>query len=302
LEHLPSFGLVVESIGVAAEEQWEEQENMLKRFGPSPISAVPKRAMEQLQQPEIILVPDESGSASPRVSSEDSDSEMQLPDPDESNVVITGNGVEIEYDGPMWTVPRFPFRDFGPRQPEPTSDWVTPAEQHMFGIELKFPVTWEKFKENLTTNGEHTFTVIEQKRYDECSVAPGRGNDVIVGSVLVISTDTMITTLKAACSGEGHEAYAGWNIHSLLKAIPFDSEVTILVESSDLMWAFRNCFEQEGRGVKPEECTKMPQWKTMTKMMRSKGIQMWAREFNEDENGRDLGGTGDDGARSERKE
>jgi hypothetical protein len=50
-----------------------------------------------------ILVPDESGPASARVSSEDSDSEMHSPDPDESNVAITGNGAEIEHDGPMWT-------------------------------------------------------------------------------------------------------------------------------------------------------------------------------------------------------
>jgi hypothetical protein len=54
---------------------------MRKRFHPSPVSAILKRAMKQPPQPEIILVPDESGSVSPRVSSEDSDSEAQLPDP-----------------------------------------------------------------------------------------------------------------------------------------------------------------------------------------------------------------------------
>jgi hypothetical protein len=34
LEHLPLSGLVVESIGLAAEERREEQENILKRFQP----------------------------------------------------------------------------------------------------------------------------------------------------------------------------------------------------------------------------------------------------------------------------
>jgi hypothetical protein len=38
LEHLPLFGLVVESLGLAGEEQREEQENMLNRFRPSPMS------------------------------------------------------------------------------------------------------------------------------------------------------------------------------------------------------------------------------------------------------------------------
>jgi hypothetical protein len=92
----------------------------------------------------------------------------------------------------------------------------------MFGIEGRYPVTWEMFQENLKTNGERVFTAIEQKRIEECSVAPGPSNDVIVGSVLVIWTDTMITTLKTVCNGDWPQAYSGWNISSLLNAIPFN--------------------------------------------------------------------------------
>jgi hypothetical protein len=99
LEHLSPFGFVGESISLAAGEQREEQETMFKRFKHSPVSAILEGDVEQPQQPEIILVPDESGSGSPspRVSSQDSGSDMQLPDPDESSLVITGNGVEAEY-------------------------------------------------------------------------------------------------------------------------------------------------------------------------------------------------------------
>jgi hypothetical protein len=59
----------------------------------------------------------------------------------------------------------------------------------------------EEFKENLRTNGEHMFTAIEQKRYEECSVAPWPSNDVIIGSVLAIWTDTVNTTLKSPENG-----------------------------------------------------------------------------------------------------
>jgi hypothetical protein len=82
----------VYSVGITADEQREDQENMLRRFEPSPVSALLKRAMEQGPQPEIALVPSDSGSASLKVSSEDSDSEMQLSDPDENGVIITGGG------------------------------------------------------------------------------------------------------------------------------------------------------------------------------------------------------------------
>jgi hypothetical protein len=98
-DHLPPSAYVVGSVGLAAKEQMEEQENMLKRFKPSPVSGILKRAIEQPAQSEIILVPSDSGSISPKVSSKDSDSEMQLPDSDESSVVFTGNGAEVVYDG-----------------------------------------------------------------------------------------------------------------------------------------------------------------------------------------------------------
>jgi hypothetical protein len=61
---LPPFGMVVESIGLAAEAQRTEQEEMIRRFKPSPVSAILRRAMEQPPQPEITLFPDESSSSS----------------------------------------------------------------------------------------------------------------------------------------------------------------------------------------------------------------------------------------------
>jgi hypothetical protein len=118
----------------------------------------------------------------------------------------------------------------------------------MFGIDGKYPVPWERFQENLTTNGGRTFMAIEQNRYEECSVAPGPSNDVIIGSVLVNWTDITFTTLKTASNGDWPQAYAGWNISGLPKAIPFDSEVTILVEPCHVMSAFKYRFEWEGRG------------------------------------------------------
>jgi hypothetical protein len=90
--------------------------------------------MEQPTQQEIILVRSDSGSASPKVSSEYSDSEIQLPDPEESNVVITGGDVSLAYDGPTWQ----PGRPIVFSNVDPTfQDWATPADQHIFGIDEK---------------------------------------------------------------------------------------------------------------------------------------------------------------------
>jgi hypothetical protein len=81
----------------------------------------------------------------------------------------------------------------------------------MFAIEGKRPVSWEQFKEELRTNGEHFFTAIDQQRHEDCSIPPGPGNDVIVAPVLVIWTDTMITTLKTSSIGDWPQALETWN-------------------------------------------------------------------------------------------
>lgn len=100
-EHLPTCGITIKSVGLAAEEQREEQENMLRRFQPSPVSAILRQTMEQGPQPEIIVVLSESSSSSPRVSSKDSDSEAQGLDQDDSGVVISRPNM----DGPKLCVP-----------------------------------------------------------------------------------------------------------------------------------------------------------------------------------------------------
>jgi hypothetical protein len=54
------------------------------------------------------------------------------------------------------------------------------------------------------------------------------------------------------------------------------------VESSDVIPEFEQCLEQTGKEVEPEEYTTMPQWQKKKKMMKSKGIEILAREFNEE--------------------
>jgi hypothetical protein len=64
----PLDGFVAQSVGLAEDEERGNQEEMLRRFKPSPVSATLKRAMEQPKQLEIVYVADESESESPKVS------------------------------------------------------------------------------------------------------------------------------------------------------------------------------------------------------------------------------------------
>jgi hypothetical protein len=61
------------------------------------------------------------------------------------------------------------------------------------------------------------------------------------------------------------------------------SEVTVLVESSEVMYALKHCFDQAAKGASPEEDTSMPQWKMMMMtMMKDKRIGVLARTLDED--------------------
>jgi hypothetical protein len=139
-EHLPLGGTIVRSIGLPTEEQREEQAEIIRRFQPSPVSEILKRAMEQPQQSEIVMVQSESEAPSPRVSSEDSDSDARDPCPDDENT-------------PTWTVPSFPFHDHIVQQPESYPDLETTVRNCLNDT----AGVWARIS-SLTVRGMHTRT------------------------------------------------------------------------------------------------------------------------------------------------
>jgi hypothetical protein len=80
----------------------------------------------------------------------------------------------------------------------------------------------------IVDQGEMVYTAIEQKRYEECSVVPGPDNDVIVAIVLVISTDTLVTTLKMSGKEDWPQALTAFALGSLFKTIQFNSQVNLI--------------------------------------------------------------------------
>jgi hypothetical protein len=62
----------------------------------------------------------------------------------------------------------------------------------MFWIEVERPVPWMQFKEMIA------YGVVEQKTYGECTGTPHPDKDDIVASVLVIWTESLITTMNVA--------------------------------------------------------------------------------------------------------
>jgi hypothetical protein len=146
---------------------------------------------------DLLLIPsgsEESAIPSPRNSSDDSDGDVTIPDPDDSGVVqaVSGNGFQIVHqvrdEAPTWTVPRISFHTHEIRsQQVEAPEWMREADKHMLKIENVSVRSWRI----LVRIG-----AVEMRRYEECTASPAPDNDVIVAAVLAVWTDTLISTLK----------------------------------------------------------------------------------------------------------
>jgi hypothetical protein len=72
------------------------------------------------------------------------------------------------------------------------------GDMHTLKIEDHQAIPWEHFRDAIEASWEMNFGVIEQRRDEECIVAPEPGSDVIVAEILGVSTDTLISTMKMA--------------------------------------------------------------------------------------------------------
>jgi hypothetical protein len=79
----------------------------------------------------------------------------------------------------------------------------------VLGVEAHQTVSWEQFKDIIADTGGVKYGVVEQKRYEECTVARDPDNDVIVAAVLVTWTETLIMTLKVARKDDWPIAHTG---------------------------------------------------------------------------------------------
>jgi hypothetical protein len=193
-KHLPPDSVPAISVGLDAEERPQRQEELLQHFRPSLASVILRRAMEQPPQPEIVLIQSDSEPASPQVSSDDSDGDALVPDPDDSGIVqaVSGNGFQIVDppvdDASSWTLPSFPFYKHVPTPvlPMPPSEWITEADKHILGVDGHHAVFWEQFKNLIVEQRDVKFGVTEQKPHEECTIARGQDNDVIAAFPVVL--------------------------------------------------------------------------------------------------------------------
>jgi hypothetical protein len=154
-----------------------------------------------------------------------------------------------------------------------TPEWMTKPDKHMLGIEVHQAVSWVHFGDYAEEQGGSKFDAIEQKRHEECTVAPGPGNDVIMAAISAMWRETPVTSWKVS-GKEDLRASQGWlALVALSKTIPALSEVMILLESADVVAAVIECERMEGQHFDPINNTDSLQRRGMPPTWKNNGIQ-----------------------------
>jgi hypothetical protein len=134
------------------------------------------------------------GNSSAPVSTDDSDSDMLVTNPD-SNTIIVGGDARIEDEDQAVSSAPHPWtrdsladaqRDAARQRAfEEQYSWMTEEDQHMFRTGLQ-PVQWEQFEKVISQNGEMHFNAIEQRRFEEEGAELTPGSLPIVGATIVV--------------------------------------------------------------------------------------------------------------------
>jgi hypothetical protein len=111
----------------------------------------------------------------------------------------------------------------GTTQQAHAPEWRTEADKAMLTVDHLQAVPWEHFKECTEALGEMMIGAVEMMRFEECTVAPGPGNDVIVASVLVVWTETIISTMKLVRYGDWPVGHSVEALEMLFHALPVDT-------------------------------------------------------------------------------
>jgi hypothetical protein len=183
------------------------------------------------------------------------------------------------YDVAVWSESTRAIH-YGPEFQYP--EWATSGDKHMFGIGERRVMNEEEFVTYLHVGDESGVYVLEQKRYEECSEAPGPDNEVVVGAALAVWTDRAIATIKNHGKGLCPQAFAASQLCRVVNELPTQGAwVRLLVESADVLYAFRHGFDRMSRGESREEYTSMEQWQALMGKIGEKRVAVEAREFHE---------------------
>jgi hypothetical protein len=266
-EHISPATVRVKSVGLAIEEEREDQDEVLRRFSQGILG---------------------NSSDSPKASnSEDENDSALLPYLDEDSVVqaVSGNGFQIvQEEGPgeppvIWSSWSTIAEQIRQQEQEKAMlamipDWISKGDQHMMDIPGMRPVKWDQFCDVVRLSDDREFAVLEQRRFEQCGALPSPENDVIVGSDLVESSAHFMGVLRPSGKQDHPIATTGTALRWVIKNLPTGSHINLYPETPEVYEAlkmaneivrctapFRNGKLMRVKNVRMRECAPWQYWR-----------------------------------------
>jgi hypothetical protein len=126
------------------------------------------------------------------------------------------------------------------RELERQFSWMSDVDKHMLETGLT-PIPGDQFGGTVWRKGEKYFKAVEQRRFEEGTFAPGPGNDVMMGSSIVVWSATTISALRTDGWADWPAATSGKIISGLYSTLPKGATVDLILETLRNDHGLRGC-------------------------------------------------------------
>jgi hypothetical protein len=106
-------------------------------------------------------------------------------------------------------------------------DWMSEAVRHMMDVEGLKPVQWNQFFDLVRLSDHRGFSIVEQRRFEQCEVTPATDDDAVVGVSLVVWLGHYVKALRTSRKLDFPIATTGMALEAAIKNLPDGYHITL---------------------------------------------------------------------------
>jgi hypothetical protein len=169
------------------------------------------------------------------------------------------------------------------RRDEERFSWIKDADLQMLSMGLE-PVPCEHFVDAIEQTGEDQFQAIEQRGSEEkvFEMEEEPGPNFLIGAVLVVRSQTVITALKMIIHGVNAPGATARMLSLMAEALPVGAQLDLIVSTPIVLRAL-DCFAVIlSHGWDIDTYCQDPEWKDVMVLWKNRQLHASVRQVDED--------------------
>jgi hypothetical protein len=135
---------------------------------------------------------------------------------------------------------------------------MSEMDKHMLEIEGLTPIPREEFAGKAYRSGDRVFKIIEQRRFEQGSVAPNPDNDTFVGVALVVWSPALIAVHKSIGHSECPLCASGKAVDHVFDSLPKRSRVDFIGKTGEVHQAMKESVDLTEKRFDPQVYYQFP--------------------------------------------